>query len=90
MQRIDRQRVMADEAFLERIERRGADVAEHHAQRTERKRSRSAMRRAILASGRIPLFSHLCVPFVFLSGRHAMKGHLKTIGVCPPRHRIRI
>ncbi len=33
---IDRQRMMPREAFLERIERRRADIAKHHSDRAQR------------------------------------------------------
>jgi hypothetical protein len=47
--RIHRQRMVADEALLERIERRGADIAEHHADRAERERGGAVRRMAATA-----------------------------------------
>ncbi len=35
MRPVDRERVMADKALLERIERRRADIAEHHPDRAD-------------------------------------------------------
>ncbi len=41
MQRIDAQGMVRDEDFLHRVERRGADVAEHHPDRAQRKTGRA-------------------------------------------------